>query len=62
MTKQTRYSPEVRDRAVRMVSEQEGAHSPQWAAIESVSSKIGRTPETPRRWVRQAERKIIVTD
>ena len=56
MTKQVRYSPEVRERAVRMVSEQEASHSSQWAAIESISSKIGCTPETLRRWVRQTER------
>ena len=56
MTKQMRYSPEVRERAVRMVSEQQASHSSQWAAIESISSKIGCTPETLRRWVRQAER------
>jgi len=50
-----RYSPEVRERAVRMVLEQQGQHSSQWAAIQSISSKIGCTHETLRRWVRRAE-------
>ena len=55
MTKQMRYSPEVRERAVRMVMEQTESHGSQWAAIESISGKIGCTPETLRRWVRQSE-------
>ncbi len=50
-----RYSPEVRERAVRMVHEQEASHSSQWAAIQSIAQKIGCTPETLRRWVRQTE-------
>ena len=58
MTKRTRYSPEVRDRAVRLVFEQESEHESQWAAIESVASKIGCTSETLRKWVRQAERDL----
>ncbi len=49
-----RYSPEVRERAVRMVQEQK-EHSSQWAAMQSITSKIGCTHETLRRWVRQAE-------
>jgi transposase-like protein len=56
MNKRTRYSPEVRERAVRLVFEQEPNHDSQWAAIGSVASKIGCTPETLRKWVRQAER------
>jgi transposase len=56
MDKQTRYSPEVRERAVRLVLEQTEAHGSQWAAMQSVSSKIGCTAETLRKWVRQAER------
>jgi transposase-like protein len=51
-----RYSPEVRERAVRMVLEQQTEHSSQWATIQSIASKIGCTNETLRRWVRQAER------
>jgi len=49
-----RYSPEVRERAVRMVFEQH-AHASQWAAIVSFAGKIGCTPETLRSWVRRAE-------
>ena len=50
------YSPEVRERAIRMVREHEGAHASQWAAIASIAAKIGCTAETLRLWVRQAER------
>ena len=58
MTKQSsnRYSPEVRERAVRMVLEHQGDHASQWATIGSIASKIGCTGETLRKWVRQAER------
>jgi transposase len=59
MSKQsTRYSPEVRERAVRLVFDQQGQHESQWAAIGSVASKMGCTPETLRKWVRQAERDL----
>lgn len=51
-----RYSREVRERAVRMVLEHAGDHESQWAAIRSISEKIGCTAESLRRWVRQAER------
>jgi transposase len=51
-----RYSPEVRERAVRLVFEHQGEHQSQWAAIASIASKIGCTPETLRKWVRRAER------
>ncbi len=51
-----RYSPEVRERAVRLVLEQQGEHASQWAAITSIASKMGCTAETLRRWVRQSER------
>lgn len=50
-----RFSPEVRERAVRLVQEQEGQHESQWAAITSVAAKIGCTAETLRTWVRQTE-------
>ena len=51
----TNFSPEVRERAVRMVREHQGEHESQWAAIGSIAAKIGCTAETLRRWVRQAE-------
>ncbi|MDV7213668.1 transposase, partial [Azotobacter beijerinckii] len=51
-----KYSPEVRQRAVRMVLEHQDEHESQWAAIHSIAAKIGCTAETLRRWVRQAER------
>jgi len=56
MKKQPTYSPEVRERAVRMVFDHEHDYPSQWAAIESVAQKIGCTAETLRKWVRQRER------
>src|SRR6266581_5088273 len=56
MTRPSRFSPEVRDRAVRMVLEQQDKHESQWAAITSIAEKIGCTAETLRSWVRQGER------
>ena len=50
------YSPEVRERAVRMVLEQTKEHSSQWAAIASIAPKIGCTPQTLLDWVRRVER------
>jgi transposase len=50
-----RYSPEVRERAVRLVLEHQHEHESQWAAIPSVAAKIGCTPETLRIWVRRIE-------
>ena len=50
------FSPEVRERAVRLVLAQQDAHDSQWAAIESIAGKIGCTAETLRKWVRQRER------
>jgi transposase-like protein len=58
MNKGKRYSPELRERSVRMVLEQAGEHPSQWAAIQSIAAKIGCTDETLRGWVRQAERDL----
>jgi len=55
MNTSKRYPPEVRERAVRLVQEAQEDHQSQWAAIQSVASKIGCTHESLRRWVRQAE-------
>ena len=55
MTRANRYSPEVQERAVRMVHEQESAHSSRWATIVSIAGKIGCTPETLRKWVQRSE-------
>jgi transposase len=55
MARPRKFSPEVQERSVRLVLEQADKHSSQWAAIQSVASKIGCTGETLRKWVRQAE-------
>ena len=51
-----KYSPEVRERAVRMVFEHQDEYESQWAAMASIAEKIGCTTESLRKWVRQAER------
>ena len=56
MSRASKYSPEVRERAVRMVFDQAGEYSSQWAAIQSIAGKLGCQKETLRRWVRQFER------
>ena len=56
MTTSKKYSPEVRERAVRMLFEHQNDYNSQWAAINSIAAKIGCTGETLRSWVRQAER------
>ncbi|MGH7710126.1 MAG: IS3 family transposase [Gemmatimonadaceae bacterium] len=56
MDKRTRYSPEVRERAVRLVREQQQEHPSQWAAIRSIANKVGCSAEALRSWVRRAER------
>lgn len=53
MARPSRYSPAVRERAVRMVLENEREYDSQWSAIVSIASMIGSTPETFRKWVRQ---------
>jgi transposase-like protein len=55
MSKSKRFPVEVRERAVRLVLEHRGEYETKWAAITSVASKIGCSPETLRGWVRQAE-------
>ena len=53
MKKSVKFSPEVQERAVRMVMEAQGQHDSQWAAMESIAAKIGCTAETLRRWCRE---------
>ena len=56
MRKSPKFSPEIMERAVRMVFDAKDQYPSQWAAIESIAGKIGCTAETLRRWVRQGER------
>jgi transposase len=56
MGRQGKYPAEVKERAVRLVLEQQGEHASQWAAIESIAAKMGCTAQTLRSWVRRAER------
>ena len=56
MNRSTRYSPEIRERAVRMVFDHQSEYDSQWAAMNSIAAKIGCTAETLRKWVRRAER------
>ena len=55
MPRTTRYSPEVRERAVRMLVEHRGEYPSEWAAMTAISAKLGMTPETLRIWVRRTE-------
>ena len=55
MPRNTRYSPEVRERAVRMVVEHRHEYPSEGAAMTSVAAKLGMTPETLRVWVRRAQ-------
>ncbi len=56
MARASKYSPEVRERAIRMVRDHGPEHPSEWAAITSIAGKFGCTPETLRNWVRQAQR------
>src|SRR5690606_37216645 len=56
MGRASKYPAEVRERAVRLVMEQQDQHPSQWAAITSIAGKMGCTPQTLLTWVRQAER------
>ncbi len=55
MGRKSRFSREVRERAVRMVFEHEGEYASQWEAIRSIAAKIGSSAETLRKWVRRTE-------
>ena len=55
MRKSPKFSPEMRERAVRMVQEHRSEHPSQWAAIESIASKVGCVPQTLHTWVKQHE-------
>jgi transposase len=50
------YSPEFRERAIRLVQEHQGEYTSEWSAIQSISAKIGCTAETLRRWIRQSQK------
>lgn len=55
MNKSNKFSPEVRERAVRMVQERRGEYPSLWAAVESIAPKIGCVPQTLLEWVKRAE-------
>ena len=55
MSRPSSFSPEVRERAIRMVHEQTSAHGSRWAAVRSIAEKIGCHPETLRSWMRRQE-------
>ena len=55
MTRATRYPPELRERAMRLVREHRDEHGSEWAAIQSIAGKLGMTPETLRLWLRRDE-------
>jgi transposase len=55
MNKSNKYSPEVRERSVRMVQEHRGEYPSLWAAVESIAPKIGCAPQTLLEWVKRAE-------
>ena len=53
MSRATRYPPELRERAMRLVREHRDEHPSEWMAIQSIAGKLGMTPETLRKWLRQ---------
>jgi transposase len=55
MKKSNKFSPEIRERAVRLVQEHRGEYPSLWAAIESIAPKIGCVPQTLLDWVKQSE-------
>ena len=55
MTKTRKFSPEVRERAVRMVLEHGGDYPTRWAAVESIAAKIGCAAQTLHEWIKKAE-------
>ena len=55
MSRATRYAPELRERAVRIVFEHQGEYGSQWATMQSIAPKFGCTLETLRSWVCQAK-------
>lgn len=55
MNKSNKFSPEVRERAVRLVQEHRGEYPSVWAAIESIAPKIGCVPQTLNEWIKKAD-------
>jgi transposase-like protein len=55
MNKSNKFSPEVRERAVRLVQEHRGEYPSLWAAVESIAPKIGCVPQTLLDWVKRSE-------
>ncbi len=62
MNKTNKFSPEVRERAVRLVQEHRGEYSSLWAAVESIASKIGCVPQTLLEWVKREEADTGIRD
>ena len=56
MPKHTRFAPDVRERAVRLLRDHEGEYPSRWAAVKSIAEKVGCSAEALRSWIRQAER------
>ena len=56
MPRNTRYSPEVRERAVRMYFDHRPEYPSEWAAMTAIAGMLGMTPETLRKWVRRSQR------